>query len=662
MKNLYLVFIAMLLGMLITGCSQSAKSSTPAPAASPSVTPPTIMSTILASSTAPTSVPPSKAPATEPLLTDPLTISTGLISGAMIGEAGKEVRIYKSIPYAAPPVGDLRWKPPQPPASWTGVRQCTVFSKLAPQTNALFPASYEKSEDCLYLNVLTPAKTAGDRLPVMVFMHGGGYETDSGNNLLYNLPGLPQHGVLLVTVNMRLDVIGLLAHPLLDKESPNGVSGNYMFLDMIAALNWVQSNIGAFGGDPRNVTIFGQSNGSVKVSILMASPLARGLFQKAICESGTVVGAPRPGRVLKDMEIVGEKLFAKLGVYKEADPLKAARALPWEKIIEAGSALVKEIGSQKDVTDTSVDGWFLTDTPSNIFKSGKLNAVPFIASANLGEITGPGMPGFVSPGLTAAIKDMLASAGKAGVKGYAAIFEHVPGQWKAEGCVATHFMELGYVFGDLDVNSAWWSLLFFFTSPAGAKQKNPGFTDVDRKLSEDMMTIWTQFARTGDPSVQGLVTWPSYDSTSDQYLSIDEPLLVKSGFSLIAPKPSSTTTVISTPSPTASPSITPAKPPTGGVYSWEEAGSHIGETATVTGPIVSFVDAKSWGMGENIQLAMGKKLIEAGSVMISLSVDRAKLPADLYQNKTISVTGVILKSQFGGAQITVTDLSQIVVK
>ena len=230
----------------------------------------------------------------EVALMDQVKTEAGYVSGAAIGEIGKEVHIYLGIPYAAPPVGNLRWKPPQPVAPWSGSRQCTDFSKIALQSTLgnlpPFPQILPSSEDCLYLNVLTPAKKTTDKLPVMVWMHGGGYQLDNANDPLTNAPRLPQYDVVVVNVNMRLNAIGLLAHPLLSKESPKGVSGNYMFLDMIAALQWVQKNIAAFGGDPKNVTIFGESGGGAKVSNLMASPLAKGLFHRAICESGTSVG------------------------------------------------------------------------------------------------------------------------------------------------------------------------------------------------------------------------------------------------------------------------------------------------------------------------------------------------------------------------------------
>ena len=468
---------------------------------------------------------------------DTVKIDTGYISGTILGEPGREVYIYRGIPYAAPPVGDLRWKPPQLAASWSGIRECTAFSKITPQSSTTLPGArtstpsssprfvMSQSENCLYLNVLTPAKKSTENLPVMVWMHGGGFVFGSGNDLLYNAPRLPQHGVLLVNVNMRLGPIGLLAHPLLSRESPDGVSGNYMFLDMIAALRWVQKNIAAFGGDPNNVTIFGESGGSAKVVTLMASSLTRGLFHRIIAESGSPGGKP-----LKELEAMGEKFFAKLGINEEKDPLKAVRALPWEKIMEVEQTLIKELHAtgRGGLWDIAVDGWFMPDEPLNIFMAGKQHRVAYILGANLGELAaGPGrylIPAYVG---------LFSGARKTGVKAYAYIFDQVPSRWRQEGCPATHAMELPYVFGDWDNRTGFWSWLLNIAGPAGAKSADPGLTDAERKVSEVMMTIWTQFAKTGNPSVEGMVTWPAYEEATDQYLYFAEYLEVKSGFSKI---------------------------------------------------------------------------------------------------------------------------------
>jgi len=471
---------------------------------------------------------------------NPIKIDSGYISGTTTGEPGKEVYVYRGIPYAAPPIGDLRWKPPQPVTPWSGTRQCTEFKPIAPQANLgdlpPFPQILPSSEDCLYLNILTPAKRTTDKLPVMVWMHGGGYQLGSASDPLTNAPRLPQYGIVLVNVNMRLNTIGLLAHPLLSEESPKGVSGNYMFWDMLAALHWVQKNIAAFGGDPKNVTIFGESGGGVKVANLMASPLAKGLFHRAICESGTSVRAFSTGKPLKELEAMGKNFFAKLDVNKEKDPLAAARALPWEKIIETDNTLTRELAmlEPEGLWEAGVDGWFLPDTPSNIFKAGKQNAAPLIVCANLGEVTGPGV--LVFPFLIPGYVDMLSSVSQAGQKGYAAIFDHVPAGWKLEGCISTHAMELGYVFGDWDNTAGNWPILYFLASQSGAISPDPELGEADRKVSEVMMAMWTQFAKTGNPSVKGLVDWPAWEPDTDPYLYIADPLQVKSGFSKIVSK------------------------------------------------------------------------------------------------------------------------------
>ena len=478
-----------------------------------------------------------KVAAPEPL-SDPLRIHTGYISGTLIGDIDNPVKAYRGIPYAAPPEGDLRWKPPQPAAPWDEIRSCTEFSKASPQgVMENFP-SPPQSEDCLYLNVMTPAKTVGEALPVMVWMHGGGYSYGSGNDLLTNLHRLPQQGVVVVTVTMRLNTFGLIAHPLLTAESPNSSSGNYMFLDMIAALEWVKRNISIFGGNPDNVTIFGESGGGAKVSTLMASPLARGLFHRAICESGTSIGGFSMGQELRELEDLGVKLFAQLGVDGSDDPLKAARALPFEKILEAREAMMEELqGDRRSIglDDSAVDGWFLPKTPTELFKSGEYNAVPLITIANLGEITGPG--GLLLPQLIPAYVEMLGYHNRADAKGYAAIFDQVPSKWRAQGAVSTHAMEVLYVFGDYDDRSGWWPFMHSLAKDSGAKDpSDPGITEADRRVSEAMMKMWTQFARTGDPNVEGMIQWPAYNKEDDKYMYIADPLEIKTGFSKIKPE------------------------------------------------------------------------------------------------------------------------------
>src|SRR5215470_6504541 len=217
---------------------------------------------------------------------DTVRVEGGLISGSVVDG----VRSYKGIPFAAPPVGELRWKAPQPVAAWEGVRECNDFGPDCPQapypqSSIYYSAPRKQSEDCLYLNVWTAAK-AGEKRPVMVWIHGGALTRGSGATRAYDGTALAKKGVVLVTINYRLGPFGYLAHPELTAESSNHSSGNYGALDQIAALKWVQKNIAAFGGDPGRVTIFGESAGSWSVNVLVASPLARGLFHRAIGESG----------------------------------------------------------------------------------------------------------------------------------------------------------------------------------------------------------------------------------------------------------------------------------------------------------------------------------------------------------------------------------------
>jgi para-nitrobenzyl esterase len=463
---------------------------------------------------------------------DPVKIETGYISGMLLGEPGKEVHIYRGIPYAAPPVGELRWQPPHPARNWTGIRECTAFSSVAPQL--MLPtestSKMQESEDCLYVNVYTPAKSSRQKLPVMVWMHGGGYWTGSGNEPMYNNFRLPQHGVVLVNVNMRIASLGLLAHALLSRESPNGASGNYMFLDMIAALKWVQRNIAAFGGDPDNVTIFGESGGGGKVCTLIASPLSRGLFHRAICESGAAFPPVSPGKARADSEAQGEMMFAKFGVAKEKDPLAAARALPWRKIMEVDLAVSLDMNKPAGMSmwDGTVDGWVLPDTAENIFRAGQQNIGSLITLANLGELKGPGF--LLMPWIIPIYKTMLSSQLKGGAKVFAGIFDQVPAGWRREGCVSVHAIELPYVFGDVDIKEDWTSV-YRIASQSGAKTATPDVSDVDRKVSEAMMKIWAQFARTGDPNIPGLIEWPAWKQESDKYLYVKDTFVVKAGFS-----------------------------------------------------------------------------------------------------------------------------------
>ena len=309
---------------------------------------------------------------------DPVRVEQGLLSGT----AGKspDIQVYRGIPFAAPPVDDLRWKPPQPAAHWQGVREAKEYGPACWQTQYPGGSIYVSklpplSEDCLTLNIWTGAKSAKDKLPVMVWIHGGGFTRGTGTSTSYDGENFARKGVVLVTINYRLGIFGFLAHPALTAESSHHASGNYALLDQIAALEWVKKNIAAFGGDPRNVTIFGESAGSWAVNCLMASPLAKGLFQRAIGESG---GQFSPMKSLADAEKAGRQFAASLGVSADADALKALRAKPAEELLKA---------SDTPTASPDVDGWVLPEEINTIFAAGKQNDVPLIVGSNADEGT-----------------------------------------------------------------------------------------------------------------------------------------------------------------------------------------------------------------------------------------------------------------------------------
>jgi para-nitrobenzyl esterase len=440
---------------------------------------------------------------------DPIKTDAGYVAGTMIGDIGSEVRIYRGIPYAAPPVGDLRWKPPQAVTPWKGIRECTKFSLYSPQAFPALPVyggmkESDMGEDCLYLNVLTPAKKENERLPVMVWFHGGGLSRGGGNSSLYNLPYLSQHGVVLVSVTHRLGPFGYMAHPLLTAESPNNASGNYGQLDLIAALEWVKKNIAAFGGDPRCVTIFGESGGGAKVLWLMSSPLSKGLFHRAIVESGGAGGAAP----LNQVEQYGVNLANKLVV----SDLAGLRAKTWQEIITA--ALTPGSG-YADVQ--TVDGWSLLDTPLHIFQAGSQKDVPFMIGINEKDI----------PSVFTGTQDLVSTMKPLKSKNHVYLFTFVTTDWRME-IKAPHAMELAYVFHGYGLLP-----LLVGNYVQGVTNPNPKTDWMDDWVSEAMMTMWAQFAETGNPSVKGFVMWPAYQYATDQYLKIDYPLQVESGFSTL---------------------------------------------------------------------------------------------------------------------------------
>jgi para-nitrobenzyl esterase len=300
------------------------------------------------------------------------------------------ITAFKGIPFAAPPVGDLRWKPPQPVKSWDGVRAASQFGPRCMQHPVFGDMAFRSngmSEDCLYLNVWTPMKTGSERLPVLVYFFGGGFVAGDGSESRYDGESMARRGIVAVTVNYRLGVFGFLAHPELTKESPHHASGNYAYLDQHAALQWVQQNIAKFGGDPAKVTIAGESAGSLSVSAQMASPLSKGLIAGAIGESGALIN-PTLGPVpLADAEQEGVKFANSAG----APTLAALRALPTAKVHEA------QAGSPVGRFPSTVDGHFLPKLPVDIFAAGEQAHVPLLVGWNSAEMAAQAVMGPAAP-------------------------------------------------------------------------------------------------------------------------------------------------------------------------------------------------------------------------------------------------------------------------
>ncbi len=453
-------------------------------------------------------------------LSDPIKVTGGYISGTTVGDPANPCRTYRGIPYAAPPVGDLRWKAPAPVVPWTGVLQCTTFPADPIQFSnwfmAFIPPPYPpQSEDCLNLNIVTPATRASQKLPVMVYFHGGGYTSNSNNEpWVAGRTQLPEQGVVCVFVNQRLGALGLLCHPLLNAESGEAdSSGNYLFLDLIQSLKWVRANISAFGGDPNNVTIFGESGGGYKVSMLMASPLAKGLFQRAIVQSGSVTWAEGSPSTEEEMYAQGEQFFANLGV----TTLAQARAKSPEEIVAAAEGM-----------DWShvIDGYVLEDTPTAVFEAGEQNAVPLIVSTCLGELQG----WLLIPDY----QIMLESQWALGVPSYAVVLDQVPTNWRVLGYTCCHATDLCYVFGDMSEESPMWTLILPYL---GGHFGGPAvqLRDVDRTISRQMSSLWAQFAKTGNPSVKKLIKWPAWDPSSERYLYINDSLTIREDFSGVQP-------------------------------------------------------------------------------------------------------------------------------
>jgi len=477
--------------------------------------------------------------------------TAGLVQGSTTSDGG--IRIFKTIPYAAPPVGALRWQPPQPVPAWAGVRDTTSFGPRCLQGQIFDDIVFKDlSEDCLTLNVWTPAKASTDRLPVMVWIHGGGFQAGAGAEPRHDGEAFARKGVVLVTINYRLGVFGFMAHPELTRESGRNASGNYGMFDQVAALRWVRDNIAAFGGNPGNVTIFGESAGSFAVSALMASPLARGLFHKAIGESGAYFSGGSGTLAMRSLA-QSEQHGVKFAEAAGADSLAALRAKTGDEVLKASLEMQPRFAP-------TIDNYFLTEDVAATFAAGRQAQVPLLAGWNADEARA----GVVLRKVKPTAESFAADTRKRFGDQADAILKQYPASSDAEALESAAAMA-----SDLFIGYATWKwievhrqtgrspiyrFLFDRKIPVAPDQALNGVPatsrDIgarhageieyvfgtlvqslpkvpweasDRRLSDAMTTYWSNFARAGDPNGGGLPAWPRYDR-GQRVLHLDETI------------------------------------------------------------------------------------------------------------------------------------------
>jgi len=462
-------------------------------------------------------------------------------SGLLRGTVEDGLRVYRGIPYAAAPVGDLRWRPPQPVPKWEKVRAADEFGRACIQTNQAIANLPAPTEDCLYLNIWTPAKSAADKLPVVVWIHGGGFVAGAPAEQLYHGEWLAKKGVVFVSVGYRLGVFGFLAHPELSAESPHHVSGNYGILDMIAGLQWVQKNIAGFGGDPSKVTIQGESAGAAALSILCASPLAKGLFRAAIAESGGTFGPVRSDASVGESEPLASaekrtgEWFSSIGVSNIAE----LRKIPAEKL---QTMIPRQMGWARPNTD----GWVIRGDLYKLYESDQYNDVPVLTGYNSDEGALFGSPKSQEAYVQSVRERYHQFADK--------ILAAYPGgetpaqKWTERNLVRdSAFGWTAWTWARLQTKTGKSKVfLYFFEEPAelpagaeagtfGARHASelpyvfrqltehgrPAPTATDEALSEMIRTYWTNFVKTGDPNGNGLPEWPAYNDTKPQVLRIE---------------------------------------------------------------------------------------------------------------------------------------------
>ncbi len=456
-------------------------------------------------------------------------------TGKLEGKSDGTISAFLGVPFAKPPVADLRWKPPVKPAKWKGTRKATEFGARCMQGRIYDDMIFRDpgpSEDCLYLNVWTPAKLdkgkAKDKLPVMVWIYGGGFGAGATSEPRQDGTNLAKEGVVVVSMNYRLGIFGFFAHPELAKENSHNATGNYGLMDQSAALEWVKRNIAQFGGDPGNVTIFGESAGSFSVSEQMASPVSKGLFHKAIGESGGAFASHALPMRSKDQAAEDGAKFAKDNL--NADTLAALRALPAQKLLDA------QLADKHRWFAPNIDGYFLPESPEAIFAAGKQSDVPLLAGWNRDEgAGGPTKDNFADALKAIAAKDFAAKSdeflklypaddekqgrrsledyqgdsfiafstwrwieaqsktGKSPIYRYRFDQDHPKDPKRGpDEAGAYHSAEIEFVFGALD-SETWIE-----------------WRPEDHKLTDLIRKYWSNFAKNGDPNGSGLPQWPKY--------------------------------------------------------------------------------------------------------------------------------------------------------
>ncbi len=475
-------------------------------------------------------------PAAPPPLAQPVKTAAGLVQG--VSSSDGSIVAFKGIPFAAPPVGDLRWREPQPVTPWNGIRMATRFSNSCVQrvVEERKPWTYEfmahnaVSEDCLYLNVWTANASAPANRPVFVWIHGGGYTEGSTAVPVYDGENLARRGIVVVTINYRLGVFGFFAHPELTGESQHHSSGNYGMLDQVAALAWVQKNIAAFGGDPKRVTIAGQSAGAGSVHNLVASPLAKGLFHRAIAESGSAIAPNARMLALQEAEQQGAKFGESIG----------AKSLAELRRIDPKELLAKITPGPTTAFRPIVDGWFLPASPRDVFAAGKQNDVPTLTGLTADEASSQPEYGKVPAekwkqqirqrfgdqadrvlalypaGVDESQKALSREQGMISMHLWAAdrartaktkAFTYYwtraePGP-DSERFGAFHTSEVPYVFNTLD-------------------KSDRGWTNGDRKIAQMIGSYWINFMTSGDPNGPGVPQWPAFDAASARTMELGD--------------------------------------------------------------------------------------------------------------------------------------------